>query len=208
MMIDPSRALDHLGRDEADQPVVGDDVVLEDLAELRRRRCPPSGRSTGFEAALQTRTSIGRAGAWSRRPGCAARPSTRCWPESRSRGPRRARPLIAAPLLRMPPPCATRSRPARRASAKRSAMARPIPRDGAGDDGDLAGKREQGHDDLLGGRFGGARLHAADPGSVAGLAFPVVTSTFSHQVGEYPSVQVQADISQGTGSIESAPQRS
>jgi hypothetical protein len=53
-----------------------------------------------------------------------------------------------------------------------------------------------------------ARLHAADPKSVAGLAFPVVASTFSHQVGEYPSVQVQADISQGTGSIESAPQRS
>ena len=34
MTIAPSFALAHRGRDHADEPMVGDDVVVEDLAEL------------------------------------------------------------------------------------------------------------------------------------------------------------------------------
>ena len=80
-------ALDHLRHHHAGQPVVGDDVVVEDLAELIvgnaaertvirdwTRRCRPARRSC-------------RRRGWIRRPGAADFPCWRCWPRSRPPSP-------------------------------------------------------------------------------------------------------------------------
>ena len=92
----PVPALAHLGRDHLDQPVVGDDVVVEDLAELlvgdaRLRAVIGVRRGVADEDVDLAERARG-----SRRPDAAAPPCRRCWRRPRSRCRRRTCALISA----------------------------------------------------------------------------------------------------------------
>ena len=122
-------ALEHFRRDHRDQPVIGDDIVVEDLAELvvadpRHRAVIGVGRGVADEHVdpAELRPAF-------RRPGSAAPPSTRCWRRWRSRVPSPCSALIAAATSSQASCLRLEMTTLAPCSASASAIALPIPRD-------------------------------------------------------------------------------
>ena len=121
-------ALDHLRHAHVDQPVVADDVVVQDLAELLVADAGRAARSRDWSRHCRPARRCGRTPGWCGRPGPAAPPWRRCWRRRRSRGPRRSACSARSATSSHGMELARRDgRRRRRARARRSAMARPMP---------------------------------------------------------------------------------
>ena len=129
MTIDPVLALPHRRRDHADQPMVGDDVVVEDLAELIVGDAAERAVIGIARGVADQHVDLAERARPSRRRAAADPPSTRCWRGRRARVPAPWRALIAAATSSQAAALREETTTFAPCSASRSTMARPMPRE-------------------------------------------------------------------------------